>query len=263
MPAVSSPAPPPAAPAGSSRRGQMGILLQEPLTIAVRLQADRQVAASADAFREQVKGLLSVVDRDARRLGYGGDDVRLSIYSVIAFLDEIVLASRQAMFQGWNRRPLQEEIFGDHVAGETFFVNLAELGNRQDSEDLADVLEVYQTCMLLGFRGKFAANPEGLQGLLSGVAERIRRIRGAPPLVGPDAPLPLDESPPRLRDPWIVRLAVTTLVLLVLAVALFAIFRFLLGSQVTELETLAVLGFAALDRRALLLPAFLRSGGRA
>ena len=241
MPAVSSSAPPPPAPAGPVRRGQMAILLQEALTIAVRLRADRQVAASADAFREQIKGLLSVVDRDARRLGYGGDDVRLSIYAVIAFLDEIVLASRQPMFQGWNRRPLQEEIFGDHVAGETFFLNLAELGNRQDSEDLADVLEVYQTCLLLGFRGKFASNPEGLEGLLNGVAERIRRIRGAPPLVGPDAPLPQGESPPRLRDPWIFRLGVTTLVVFILAVVLFALFRWSLGSAVNELEALAAL----------------------
>jgi type VI secretion system protein ImpK len=223
----------------------MGILLQEAITIAVRLRADRQVAASADAFREQVKGLLSVVDRDARRMGYGGDDVRLSIYAVIAFLDEIVLASRQPMFQGWNRRPLQEEIFGDHVAGETFFLNLAELGNRQDSEDLADVLEVYQTCLLLGFRGKFAANPEGLQGLQSGVAERIQRIRGAPPLVGPDAPLPKGESPPRLRDPWILRLGVATLVVLLLAVALFMVFRWSLGSAVNDLEALATLASPA------------------
>lgn len=221
------------------RRGALALSLQEAITIAVRLRSERQVAASSEAFRHQIKDLLGGVDRDARRLGYGGDDVRLAIYAFVAFLDESVLASRQPMFQGWNRRPLQEEIFGDNVAGETFFRNLADLGPRQDSEDLADLLEVYQTCLLLGFRGRYASDPAGLQAVSAGLEGRIRRIRGAPPLVGPDAPLPSGETVPAFRDPWVRRLVVTAGVTLLVAFALWVVFRLSLGSAVGDLRAIA------------------------
>ena len=35
------------------RRGQLAMALQEAFTVAVRLRADRQVAADADSFRAQ------------------------------------------------------------------------------------------------------------------------------------------------------------------------------------------------------------------
>jgi type VI secretion system protein ImpK len=225
-------------PGNPSRRGQLGLALQEAFTVAVRLRSDRQVAASADAFREQVKFLLSAADRDARRAGYGGGDVRLAVYAYIAFLDETVLSSTQPMFQGWNRRPLQEEVFGDHVAGETFFRNLSDLMARQDSEDLADVLEVYLLCLLLGFRGKYAGNPDGLQSLVASIQERLRRVRGPAPLVGPDWALPPGESPPSSRDPWLRRLVVTVGIVLLMAVGLFLIFHFSLRSSTTDLREL-------------------------
>ncbi|CAN5818993.1 N/A [soil metagenome] len=221
------------------RGGALALALQEAVTVAVRLRADRAVATSSEAFREQIKGLLSGVDRDSRRAGYGGDDVRLAIYAYIAFLDEIVLASRQPMFQGWNRKPLQEEVFGDNVAGETFFRNLTELEPRQDSEDLADVLEVYLTCLLLGFRGRYSADPAALQSIATGLERRIQRIRGAPPFVGPDAPLPSEETVPVSRDPWVQRLVIAAAVTLLVAVALFVLFRILLGSGVDEFQQFA------------------------
>lgn len=223
----------------ASRRGQLALALQEAFTVAVRLRSNRQVAANADAFREHVKSLLSNADRDARRAGYGGDDVRLAVYAYIAFLDESVLSSPQSMFQGWNRRPLQEEVFGDNVAGETFFRNLSELTARQDSEDLADVLEVYLLCLLLGFRGRYGGNPEGLEGLVSSIQERLRRIRGPGPPMGPDWALPAGEVAPSSRDPWLPRLLITAGVTLLVALGLFLVFHLSLRSTVADFRALA------------------------
>src|SRR5690606_10520389 len=147
--------PPRTTAAQNPRRGQLALALQEPFTVAIRLRANRQVAADADSFRAHIKQLLGAADRAARRLGYDGGDVRLAVYAFIAFLDESVLNSNQPMFAAWPRQPLQEEIFGEHMAGENFFRYLDDLLARQDSEDLADLLEVYQLCMLLGFRGRY------------------------------------------------------------------------------------------------------------
>jgi type VI secretion system protein ImpK len=211
---------------------------QEAFTVAVRLRANRQVAASADAFRDQVKALLAGADREARQLGYSGEDVRMAVYAYIAFLDETVLNSSQPMFEGWSRRPLQEEVFGDHVAGETFFRNLSELMARQDSEDLADVLEVYLTCLLLGFKGRYAAQPDAAAQVVAGLRERLHRIRGGVPEFGPDWDLPRGEAPPNARDPWVLRLSVAAGVALLLAGILFVLFQLSLGASISELREL-------------------------
>lgn len=220
------------------RRGQLAMALQEAFTVAVRLRADRQVAADADSFRAQIKQLLAAADRDARRAGYDADSVRLAIYAYIAFLDESVLNASQPMFASWAQQPLQEEVFGDHVAGENFFRHLAELLGRQDAEDLADLLEVFLLCLLLGFRGKYAANPAGLQSIVAMVQDKIRRVRGATGPISPQWALPSNEVAPSGRDRWLPRLAMTAGVALVLAIVLFVAFRISLGAGVGDLRAL-------------------------
>jgi type VI secretion system protein ImpK len=236
MPAVTDVAGVQASPA--FRRGQLALCLQESFTVLVRLRTGRQVAASGDAFRQQVKGLLAAADRDARRLGYSGEDVRLAIYAFIAFLDESVLNSSQSMFAGWAKQPLQEEVFGDHVAGETFYRNLAQLLAQQDSEDLGDALEVYLLCLLLGFRGKYAVDPGRLEGSIGVIQERLLRIRGGIPPLAPDASLPTAEVPDAAADPWLPRLVRAAGGTLVLAILLYAAYRFSLGSTMGDLRAL-------------------------
>ena len=80
---------------------------------------------------------------------------------MVAFLDESVLNSRNPIFADWLRKPLQEELFGTHIAGEVFFQNLQQLLGRSDSQDLADLLEVHYLCLLLGFCGRYSAGNRG------------------------------------------------------------------------------------------------------
>ena len=50
---------------------------------------------------------------------------------MVAFLDESILNSQNPLFADWPRKPLQEELFGTHIAGEVFFQNLQKLLGRQ------------------------------------------------------------------------------------------------------------------------------------
>ena len=129
---------------GHRRHGELALALQEVLTATVRLRANRQVAADAESFRRHIKHVLAASEESARRAGYAGEDVKLALFAVVAFLDESVLNSAQPMFADWPRKPLQEEIFGGHMGGESFFRHLHQLLARQDADDLADVLEVFQ-----------------------------------------------------------------------------------------------------------------------
>lgn len=207
--------------------------------MAIRLRANRQVAADADSFRAHVKQLLATVDHEARRMGYGSAQVKLVIYAYVAFLDESVLNSQQPMFAAWPRQPLQEEIFGDHVAGETFFRHLDALLGAQDSAELADVLEVFQLCMLLGFRGRYGlGDPSGLQSRINAVQQKIQRSRGASGELSPAWVVPAGEAVPATRDPWVTRLALLAGVGIATACVLFILFRFLLAPSVTSVQSL-------------------------
>jgi type VI secretion system protein ImpK len=235
-------APNPAAPAGPApaMHGELARSFQEIFTVIVRIRSNRQAARDAASFRAHVKRLVAAADEEARRGGYDGDSVRLAVYAVVAFLDEAVLNSTEPMFADWPRQPLQEEVFGDHMAGETFFRNLSELLGRTDSEALADLLEVYQLCLVLGFRGRFAAGGEGeIHRFTSLVDDRLSRIRGGHPPLAPRAGLPAGESVPRARDPWVRRLVVAAGILAVVALAAYLAFRLSLGAGSGALESFA------------------------
>jgi type VI secretion system protein ImpK len=225
---------------GSSRRGQLALALQEVLTATARLRTNRQVAADADSFRAHVKQLLAGAERDARRIGYTPDDVALALYAVIAFLDESVLNSSQSMFASWPSRPLQEEVFGGHMGGEVFFQHLRQLLAREESDDVADVLEVFRLCLLLGFQGRYSTADAGeLRSVAAAVEDKLRRIRGGFPELSPHWALPSGEKVPRARDPWLPWLSVAALVSIVVAGALFGWFRSALDSTRSTVETVA------------------------
>lgn len=223
-----------------SRRGQLALVLQEVLTATVRLRANRQVAADAESFRGHVKHLLSGAQREARRLGYSSDDVALALYAVVAFLDESVLNSAQPMFSSWPSRPLQEEIFGGHMGGEVFFQHLRQLLASQDSENLADVLEVFHLCLLLGFQGRYSTTDRGeLRGLSSAAGEKIRRIRGSFGELSPAWALPSGETVPRARDPWLPVLLILAVTTFVGVWLLFGWFRTTLDSRNIQFRAVA------------------------
>ncbi len=220
--------------------GGLAMALQEVLTVTARVRSDRQVAEDAGSFRSHVKRLLGRADREAREVGYQDENVRLAIYATVAFLDESVLNSPRAMFGDWPRQPLQEEVFGDHMAGETFYRYLDELLTRPDSPELADLLEVFQLCLLLGFRGRYGAGESGERAnRIRAAEEKIRRIRGPQGAMAPSWAPPSDEAPSGHRDPWVRRLGLGTVVAVVIALLTWGVLRLGLRPGLNEVRDLA------------------------
>jgi len=224
----------------SARAGRLALRFQEAFTVIVRLRTSRQVAADGQSFREHMKQLLLAADRDARSDGYDPAVVRLAVYAVIAFLDESVLLSQQSMFAEWPRQPLQEEVFGDHRAGETFFERLRELLARPDTLELADLLEVYLLCLHLGYRGRYAAESGELHAITASTREKVARIHGLAGEFAPHWAPPADEEVPAEADAWIRRLAIIAGAGVALTVVLFVIYMVVLNGRVDR-----VLGLAA------------------
>lgn len=216
----------------ASRAGQLALIVQELLTATVRLRANRQGPTDAESFRAHLKQLIARADQDARQAGYTQGDIRYALYAVVAFIDESILNSAQPMFRDWPRRPLQDELFGGHVGGEAFFQYLQQLMTRDPSPDLADVLEVYLLCLLLGFQGRYsAANRDELGLWTSRMREQLTRMRGGTPPIAPDWAIPSGEVMARTRDAWLRRLLFAGAAVLALAVVLYVIYFVVLRSS--------------------------------
>ena len=213
-------------------------VLQELLTAIVRIRAGRQQLPNAEAFRGRCLELLRQAEADARRRGSSGADARLAVFAVVAFLDESVLNSSNPIFRDWPRRPLQEELFKGHVAGETFFQNIRDLLLADDSPRTADLLEIYQLCLLLGYLGRYGPGREGeLRAVEDRIAEKLARIRGVPASLAPAA-LPREDAPPPEADRWARLLAIAAAAMVLVLLAALVLYRFSLSPAISALAAL-------------------------
>jgi type VI secretion system protein ImpK len=222
------------------RQENLAFVFQELLTVGERLRSNRQQVSDAPSFRAQLWAGVKQADEEARRRGYSADDIELAIFAVVAFLDESILNLRIPVFADWPRQPLQEERYGHHVAGEIFFQNLQKLLARNDSQEAADLLEIYQLCLLLGFAGRYSMGGRGeLRSIAAQTGDKIQRIRRTGAEFAPGWRLPANDAARASGgDPWVVRLAIIAGFCFVLLVILFAGFYFLLGSGVESLQKL-------------------------
>lgn len=162
-----------------AQRESLALLYQGFLTGIVRLQARRQEVGPPESFRKRMQVALKDVHRDAVGIGYAPEDVADAEFAIVALLDEVVLGSNDASRHEWAKQTLSVELFREAQAGEVFFDRLDSYRSRRDSPQLADLLEVYLLCLLLGFQGRYV----GMPGELSAIADRIyRRVHGIRPI---------------------------------------------------------------------------------
>lgn len=134
---------------------------------------------------KRARELLGGLDTAGREHGFTKEAVDQAKYALTALIDETVLASKSSLREEWMRRPLAAELFGEFNAGEEFFHRLEQLsrGARLDPQTLG-VLEVYETCLSLGFRGMHIdqSGVERLREILFSTARRINEGREQTPL---------------------------------------------------------------------------------
>lgn len=233
----------PAAQSLDARAWNLALAFQEVFTAIVRLRFGKQQVPNAEAFRAHVKQALALAQQDAGGQRFSPESVQLATFAVAAFLDESVLNSRNPAFADWPRLPLQEELFGGHMAGENFFQNIKAVLSRPDSTEAADLLEVYLLCLLLGYRGRYGAGGLAeLRPIMDAMFDKIRRIRGVTDNLSPRWAVPGDVVRPPESDPWVRRLAMGAIGSLVLAVILFVAYKFGVISGASDLVALATQG---------------------
>jgi type VI secretion system protein ImpK len=225
---------------GVARTDNLALIFQEVLTAIVRLRSNRQELSDAESFRFYMREAIKTAIQEARnQAGYNADDIKMATLALVGFLDESVLNTHNPIFADWPRKPLQEELFGIHMAGEIFFRNLEQLMGRPDSADLADLLEVHYLCLLLGYGGRYSIGGRGeLQAITTATGDRIRRIRG----VSGDPFMEILSEPEVVKvtqDPWVKKFMIGAVACFVLMLVLFAAFKVTLGSSASEVRATA------------------------
>ena len=226
-----------------TRIENLALHFQEVLTAIVRLRANRQAVTDAESFRHHMREALRVAGAEAQRSGYTMEDVKLAAFATVALLDESILNSRNPLFADWPRKPLQEEMFGIHVAGETFFQYAQQVLGRADSAEAADLLEVYYLCLLLGYSGRYSVGNRGeLKAVMDEMAAKIRRIRGGYSGLAPAWALPPEAPRVAGTDPWVKKLTYAAIGCAILALLMFVGFKLGLSSGVSDLRAIAMQG---------------------
>lgn len=221
-------------------RETLAVIFQEPLTAVVRVWANPQVAPEPYGLRENLKNALKASIEDARRKGFSEEETKLAMFAVVAYLDETILTQNQPAFADWRRKPLQEELFGVHIAGEIFFQNLENIIRQPDSLPNADLLELYALCISLGFQGRYSAGGRAeLKRIVDACMDKCRRIRGGLPPLSPSGALPQTDAVLATEDPWFQRMVLVGGGCCALAVVLFVVYKLMLGSGADELRAIA------------------------
>lgn len=227
--------------AQTGRRAEnLAFVFQEMLTVGERLRSNRQQVADATSFRAQIWAAVRQAEDDGRRRGYTTDDIELAVFAVVAFVDESILSLRSPVFADWPRQPLQLERYGHQVAGEIFFQNLTKLMTRTDSQELADLLEVYQLALLLGFGGRYNLGGRGeLRGITVQTGDRIQRIRQTSGWLAPGWQLPMEPPVKTGGDPWVSRMYVIVIVCVVMVVVVYMMCSLFLTSGASDIGRMA------------------------
>jgi type VI secretion system protein ImpK len=171
--------------------------LLEPGMALVSLVRARVLPRDYTTFRGKVAEFLTRFEQQASYFGKPPGAVAEVKYAFCALFDETVLSmGGDELAERWSGAPLQLQHFGEHLAGEGFFQHLDRL--RTDPQQNLEILDVYYTCLLLGFKGKYLI--EGTE-LLDLLATRLRQeillVKGG------EAPFAPHASPPKRVNQFI------------------------------------------------------------
>jgi type VI secretion system protein ImpK len=195
------------------------------------LLKDGNVPSNAAEFNHRLDQFLNKFEATARNFGKDPEAIAMSKFAFCALIDEIILCSDFALREEWGRMPLQLRLFGEHLAGESFFERLERL--RYDPAKHLEALEVFYTCLLLGFQGKYLLEgQEKLGYLVHKLGQEVQQARGGKAAFAPNWRLPQRlQAYIRHELPMWLYIAFLAIV----GAGIFVSYRFILAHQVSKL----------------------------
>lgn len=173
-------------PADASVRRPSLLELMEDGTYLVLLLRAGVSPKETEAFQGKVDTFLRQFEHLALQFGKAPQAIQDAKYAFCGLMDEVVLSHPGGLAERWALAPMQLRHFGEHLAGEGFFLRLEKL--RLDPARNLEVLEVYQSVLLMGFKGRYQIEGENhLDLLIARVRQEIAQAQGGTPAFAPHA----------------------------------------------------------------------------
>ena len=138
------------------------------LAIAAFNSSSARANLDAGGLHQTLESLLAGHEHKARAAGLDWSLYTESKYALVALADDLALHSDWDHAESWNRYLLELRHFNTSFAGQEFFDRLEQLKQRLSTthepalrEQLMGALEIYFTCLKLGFRGRFRGQQSG------------------------------------------------------------------------------------------------------
>jgi type VI secretion system protein ImpK len=135
-----------------------------------------QDLGAVQSVRARLSSTLGSIEAAGPGDGYTAEDLRTARYALTAFADETIARTSWPGRAEWMQNPLSLTEFNDNNAGDGFFAQLATI--RRQAEAKPELLEVYYTCLALGFEGKYAlADPRERLALIKEIGRDLEHLR--------------------------------------------------------------------------------------
>lgn len=102
------------------------------------------------SYRAKIISHIEQATESSKKVAACEADVHQARFAILVWLDEMILRSRGSLSQIWRDNLLQTEYYQTEYGGEEFFQRMDSL-----SADQISVRQVYLSCLLLGFQGKY------------------------------------------------------------------------------------------------------------
>jgi type VI protein secretion system component VasF len=135
--------------------------------------ATRGVSLDYAVVRSEIKAIFEDMQLKAGKDFRLGSQVKKMELPLVFFVDSLISESSLRFAAQWNQNRLAYE--RNELAGDEKFFDLLEEDLKDSSEEAAERLAVFYTCIGLGFSGIYFRQPEFLRKTMFSIAPRIRR----------------------------------------------------------------------------------------
>lgn len=183
--------------------------------------------------RAEIKQLLEEVGRGATadvRLLHQVQQLELPM---IFFVDNLICTSRLKFASQWAENRLARE--RSELAGDERFFDFLETDLKDTSEEAAERLSVYYTCMGLGFTGMYVSQPEQIRRYMEQIFPRIRQWIDSDPRTKISEEAYQHTDTRVLTEPPSNKIILVAIVFLFLSLSVLVVYYALFANAVSEL----------------------------
>jgi type IV/VI secretion system ImpK/VasF family protein len=185
--------------------------------------------------RAEVKTLLDDIGRNASSNVQLLNQVKRLELPIIFFVDNLICTSRLEFARKWSEDRLARE--RNELAGDERFFEFLERDLTDVSEDAAERLVIYYTCLGLGFTGTYQGQPEQIHRYMNQMFQRIRRWVEADPQAKVTGEAYRFTDTRQLTEPPNRKIILVTLLFVFLSLSMLAVCYGLYGKAARELTS--------------------------